>query len=114
MVIGDLASSKLKRLFNGGTKQTAHMTSLETNFPAEDIAVDLDVFLAAYYVDVDGDNKRDLIVTPNDINSGESENHVWLYKNTGSDAAPTFKFIKDNRSLSIYMYTRFEFRYRSS
>jgi hypothetical protein len=96
LVIGDLASSKLKRLFNGGTKQTAHMTSLETNFPAEDIAVDLDVFLAAYYVDVDGDNKRDLIVTPNDINSGESENHVWLYKNTGSDAAPTFKFIKDN------------------
>jgi len=96
LVIGDLASSKLKRLFNGGTKQTAHMTSLETNFPAEDIAVDLDVFLAAYYVDVDGDNKRDLIVTPNDINSGESENHVWLYKNTGSDAAPTFKFIKDD------------------
>ncbi|MFZ1558428.1 MAG: T9SS type A sorting domain-containing protein [Saprospiraceae bacterium] len=96
LVIGDLASSKLKRLFNGGTKQTAHMTSLETNFPAEDIAVDLDVFLAAYYVDVDGDNKRDLIVTPNDINSGESENHVWLYKNIGSDAAPTFKFIKDD------------------
>ena len=96
LVIGDLASSKLKRLFNGGTKQTAHMTSLETNFPAEDIAVDLDVFLGAYYVDVDGDHIRDLVVTPNDVNSGESENHVWLYKNTGSDNSPIFKFIKDD------------------
>jgi len=96
LLIGDLASSKLKRLYNGGTKQTAHMTSVELNFPAEDVSVNLDVFLAAYYVDVDGDNKRDLIVTPNDINSGESENHVWLYKNTGSDSAPVFKFIKDD------------------
>lgn len=96
LVIGDLASSKLKRLFNGGTKQTAFITKVEQNFPTEDIAVNLDVFLAAYYVDVDGDNIRDLVVTPNDISSGESENHVWLYKNTGSDKSPVFKFIKDD------------------
>ena len=96
LVIGDLASSKLKRLFNGGTKQTAFITKVEQNFPTEDIAVNLDVFLAAYYVDVDGDNIRDLVVTPNDISSGESENHVWLYKNTGSDKSTVFKFIKDD------------------
>jgi len=96
LVIGDLASSKLKRLFNGGTKQTAFITKVEQNFPTEDIAVNLDVFLAAHYVDVDGDNIRDLVVTPNDISSGESENHVWLYKNTGSDKSPVFKFIKDD------------------
>jgi len=96
VIIGDLASSKLKRLFNGGSNMLALMTRLETNFPPDDITLDLDVFLAAYYVDVDGDNIRDLIVTPNDVNSGQSEKHVWLYKNTGTDSAPVFKFTKDN------------------
>ncbi|MEY3421794.1 MAG: hypothetical protein RIR48_2094 [Bacteroidota bacterium] len=96
IIIGDIGSSKLSRLFNGGTLATAHMTKLESNFPSDDIPANIDYFLGAYYVDVDADGKRELIVTPNEINSAESENHVWLYKNTGTDSAPVFRFFKNN------------------
>ncbi len=96
MILADIGSSKLNRLFNGGTPSNAYMTKLESNFPSDDIPVNLDYFLGAFYVDVDGDEKRDLIVTPNEINAAESQNHVWLYKNTGTDGAPIFKFVKNN------------------
>ncbi|MFZ1455439.1 MAG: T9SS type A sorting domain-containing protein [Saprospiraceae bacterium] len=96
IIIGDIGSSKLTRLFNGGSLANAHMTKLENNFPALDIPANLDYFLGVYYVDVDADGKRELIVTPNEINSAESENHVWLYKNVGTDSAPDFKFFKNN------------------
>lgn len=94
LILGDLASSKLKRLINGGAKDLALITSVENNFPVDDIPVYLDVFLASYYADTDGDNIRDLIVTPNDINSGESDQHVLLYKNHGTDIHPVFKLRK--------------------
>jgi hypothetical protein len=63
---------------------------------SDDIPANIDYFLGAYYVDVDADGKRELIITPNEINSAESENHVWLYKNTGTDSAPVFRFFKNN------------------
>ncbi|MFZ1751636.1 MAG: VCBS repeat-containing protein, partial [Saprospiraceae bacterium] len=96
LLIGDLASSRIKKLTNGGTATQALMSKIDATFPSEDLPIFLDLFLAAYYVDVDGDNIRDLVVCPNDINSGETENHLWLYINTGTDAAPIFKFRKNN------------------
>ena len=96
IIIGDIGSSKLSRMFNGGTLATAHMTKLENNFPSDDVPANLDYFLGVYYVDVDADGKRELIITPNEINSAESENHVWLYKNAGTDSAPVFRFFKNN------------------
>ena len=104
LVIGDIGSSKLIRLYNGGTKSIAHVTSQELNFPKEDMLVDLDFFLGAYFVDVDDDGKRDLIVTPNEINSGESSNHIWLYLNTGTDSAPIFKLTKKNFLLDEMLF----------
>lgn len=96
IILGDIGSPKLTRLINGGTQENAYMTKLESNFPENDVPVNLDYFVGAYYVDVDADGKRDLIVTPNEMNSAESENHVWLYKNVGSDNAPIFRFVKNN------------------
>lgn len=96
IILGDIGSPKSTRLINGGTQENAYMTKLESNFPENDVPVNLDYFVGAYYVDVDADGKRDLIVTPNEMNSAESENHVWLYKNVGSDNAPIFRFLKNN------------------
>lgn len=96
LLIGDLGSSRMKLLFNGGTKENAYITSFDQTFPKDDNPVFMDIFLAAYHVDVDGDGDRDIIITTNNENSGESENHIWLYKNIGSDDAPQFKFEKKN------------------
>ncbi len=96
MIIGDLGSSKLKKLINRGTKSNAWVRELEINFPADDIPVDLEYFLAAYFVDVDDDGKRDLIIAPNEINSAENSDHIWMYTNIGTDANPKFKLVQKN------------------
>ena len=94
LILGDIDSPKLARLINGGTKENAWMKGLELDFPIDDVPVDLGYFVSAFYVDVDGDDIRDLIVAPNDISIGENRNHIWLYKNIGTDISPVFNLVK--------------------
>jgi hypothetical protein len=52
-------------------------------------------FPCAYYVDADGDNKKDLLVTPNSFGS-ENYKSVWLYRNASSTNTVNFQFVKNN------------------
>lgn len=104
LLIGDIASSYMKLLINGGTSQQAYITSLKDRFPDDETPVFLDVFLSAFYVDVDADGRRDLIITPNDVNNQESENHVWLYLNEGTDVKPLFRLEKKNFLVDEMLY----------
>lgn len=94
LIIGDLASQRIKLLTNGGTASQPFITSLDATFPTYNTPANMDIFLAAYFVDANADGRRDLIVTPNDINSGENQEHVWLYLNKGTDETPVFKLEK--------------------
>lgn len=96
LLIGDLASSRIKKLVNGGDRNKAFITSYETNFPNGENPVYIDIFLAAFYVDVDDDGKRDLIVCPNDAGNGETQEHIWFYRNTGEDNNPQFTLVTKN------------------
>ena len=90
LLLGDLTNEYIKLLVNHGTAQKAWMNSVDHTFPSTDQAAHMQVFLAAYHVDVNNDGKRDLIVTPNDRNDSERKNHIWLYMNHSQDAAPVF------------------------
>ncbi|MCZ2101408.1 MAG: T9SS type A sorting domain-containing protein [Chitinophagales bacterium] len=94
LLLGDIDSPRLVKLTNGGSPENAWMREIEMNFPVDDVPVDLGYFISAFYVDANGDGKRDLIVTPNDVSIGENNNHIWLYLNNGSDAAPIFNLNK--------------------
>lgn len=50
---------------------------------------------AAFHVDVDGDNKRDLLVSPNSPNTSENYRCIQYYKNLGTDKLPSFKYQSD-------------------
>lgn len=58
----------------------------------------MQVFLAAFSVDVNNDGKNDLIICPNDRNDSERTNHIWLYLNEGSSTIPDYK-LKQNHFL---------------
>jgi len=90
LLIGDVSFGNLIMLQNGGTPDEALITGADENFPSYDVPVNLPVFPAAFYLDVNNDGKNDLIATINERNNATSQNHVWLYQNTGTAQNPVF------------------------
>ncbi|MBL7827584.1 MAG: T9SS type A sorting domain-containing protein [Saprospiraceae bacterium] len=84
IVLGDVSFSCLNFLNNGGNPNKAWMTSQDIAYPSSNIPVDLAVFPAAFYLDLDNDGKNDMIVAPNNPTIGEDRKNVWFYKNTAS------------------------------
>ncbi|MEL7222898.1 MAG: VCBS repeat-containing protein, partial [Bacteroidota bacterium] len=70
LILGDLSFPNLNMSTNAGSCGNAWMNEQDLNFPSYDLAVDLPIFPAAFYVDIDGDNIRDLVAAPNPGNNG--------------------------------------------
>lgn len=96
LLLGDISYTNLVGLFNGGSVNNALMVQEDTLFPSYNVSVDLPIFPAAFYVDVDRDGRRDLIVTPNANSLSHDFRSMWYYRNTGTDAAPVFQFQQQN------------------
>ncbi len=100
LLLGDVGYNSLIFLKNGGDKSNAWMTLKERDFPQYDIPVNLDVFVAAYYLDIDQDGKKDLIVAPNteydELNPPQNIENVHFYKNVGTGDSVKFKYIRNN------------------
>lgn len=91
IILGDLSFSNLNLLTNGGNKDTAHLTAQEIFFPINSISANIEIFPAAFYVDVNNDGAKDLVAAPNILgNSKNLEN--WYYKNTGTANFPVFTY----------------------
>ncbi len=96
LLLSDLSNPHLTALTNGGSTTHAVMTSKDTLFPSYNVTVNMQQFLGASHVDVDGDGKRDLIVAPNSPTDAEDAHGTWYYRNTGTDAAPHFEFQRND------------------
>lgn len=103
LVIGNAGYDNLTQLINGrkqfATKQDT-MISYDLLFPSYDVPAANAIFPSAFYLDVDNDNVRDLIVSVNAISKldfvfGET-NHLLYYKNTGTDNRPVFDRIQSD------------------
>ena len=98
IVLGDVEFSHLTLLINGGTVPNTNsaMISQDPAFPSNDVTVDLFEFLGAFFVDIDNDQIRDLLVSPNLKEGGMDYASNWLYKNTGADNQPVFELNAKN------------------
>lgn len=98
LIIGDASFTNLNLLINGGTavNTDSPMISVEPNFPSNTTPVNVQLFPAAFYVDVDFDGVKDLIVAPNAKNISFNEKSVLFYKNLGSNTLPNFIYITNN------------------
>ncbi len=94
LIIGDVAFSNLNLLINGGAAPNTNslMISDDVNFPSNTTPVNMQVFPAAYLVDTDFDDVKDLVVAPNAKNASENETSCMKYKNTGSNTVSNFVF----------------------
>ena len=92
LIVGDFAYPKLHAMTNGGSLAHAHMATVDSTFPNYDVEVNIQNFVAPFFLDIDGDGKRDLVTCPNSTNQSENAQSVWYYRNTGTDSSPIFTF----------------------
>jgi len=90
LLLGDIGFNNVVGLINGGTVESGLMTSSDTLFPSYDIPVDLALFPSSYFLDIDNDDRRDLVVSPNAQSLAQNAKSMWYYRNTGTDAVPVF------------------------
>lgn len=90
LILGDLSFPNLNMSTNANGCEEAWMNEQDIQFPSYDTPLDLPIFPAAFYVDVDGDQIRDLIGAPNIGSNGVDHENVWYYKNEGQDDNPNF------------------------
>lgn len=92
LILGDISFTNLVLLINGGTAPNTDspMISQDPFFPSNTTAVDIQIFPAGFYVDVDFDNVKDLVVGSNARNISENETSIRFYKNIGTNTQPNF------------------------
>jgi hypothetical protein len=95
LLVGDLTNEHMVYLNNGGSKDQACIVDQDITFPSYDSPIEMFVFNAAFYLDVNNDGKRDLIATTNN-RDGRNFEHIWLYINEGEDDAPIFSLTRRN------------------
>ena len=102
LLLGDVSFPSITLLINGKSEYSWRkdsMISQTHNFPVNTKAVSIRNMPAMFYIDVNNDGKRDLILSPMDesiIDTFENLNQVWLYINKGKDNAPDFEYKKNN------------------
>lgn len=93
--IGDVSFNNVVQLTNTPVDGEDRMTSKNMNYPTA-FPVDLPVFPAVYFIDVNYDGATDMVVSPNMGNGSDPKNSAWYYKNLGSNENPNFVFNKKN------------------
>ncbi|MDD5571936.1 MAG: T9SS type A sorting domain-containing protein [Bacteroidales bacterium] len=92
VIIGDIASTNITSLINGGNIGNDSMITQDANFPSYDTSLKMVSYPGIFYLDVDNDSLKDLIVSPNDYTVSENFKSIWFYKNTGTNNQPVFDF----------------------
>ncbi len=96
LVLGDVAFPNLTLLTNGGTAPNTDspMISADNAFPSNTTPLELHLFPASFYVDVDFDGVKDLIVSGNAKNISQNVKSIYFYKNYGTNSLPNFVFVQ--------------------
>jgi hypothetical protein len=94
LILGDVAFGNLNLLINGGAvvNTNSDMVSVDPLFPSNTLPVNIEIFPAGFYVDVDFDGLKDLIVGTNAKNVSANETSILFYKNTGTNDQPNFVY----------------------
>jgi hypothetical protein len=91
LIVGDFGPPFLIAGYNTGTRTIAHIdpATAQSPYPPSAPAIMPD-FPAAFYEDVTGDGKPDLLVANNDGLAGTDRHSVWLYPNVGRVDSPAW------------------------
>jgi hypothetical protein len=100
VLFSEASCNQLYLLRNTGTVANAVVAS--SSFFPQNSPVNFELFPGAYFEDVDFDNVKDLVVSPNiylndfPANFPDLKQSNWFYKNTGTNTSPNFSFVKSS------------------
>ncbi|MCB0568122.1 MAG: T9SS type A sorting domain-containing protein [Phaeodactylibacter sp.] len=92
LVLGDVSFDSVNFLHNGGSCNLAWVDAQDPTFPSYDIPVNLPVFPATFYLDVNNDGKKDFLAAPNANNISENHEVLWYYQNVNTAQEPVFEY----------------------
>jgi hypothetical protein len=80
---------------NTGTPQNANLILTDDSFPSYNVPAYMPNYESSFYLDVNNDNKKDLLVAAHLPNS-ENINNVEYYENTATTGMNNFNFVTHN------------------
>ncbi len=92
LLVGDIGSSQITLLINGGSTAKAFVTQIQESFPAAGKSVSLPIFPLISKVDLNADGLPDLIFSPGDIYNSENRKVSWYYEQQSTSNEPKFAF----------------------
>ncbi len=96
IILGDISFPNMTMLMNGYNSDTALMVAKDLDFPSYDVPIRMNIFPISFYLDVNNDNKKDLLIAPNEPNASENIFCSQLYENQTSNEYPSFQYIQDD------------------
>ena len=104
---GDVSYTNLIALYNDRLHNSLHHDSVSSQdllFPSNTTPANFIYQPAAYYVDINNDNKKELLCTTNNGVSVKSVNNVWVYTNSSTTSTPVFNY-QGNNNFPLYQET---------
>lgn len=94
LIMSDVTESTMAAfLMENSTESRDSVVTVDYTFPANFLnteAAVLDIFPAGFYLDVNHDGIKDLIISPNSAAESSDRNSALLYTNTGQNDLPNF------------------------
>lgn len=96
IIVSDISCQTVSVITNGGNATDAIGTEKTHDFPSQENAINLNVFPTPFFVDVNNDGKKDMLVSPNVGAAAENTQSVWYYKNIGTNTLPVFNKVQND------------------
>lgn len=100
VLVGDVAYTTMVFGKNNGSPSAADITMSDPIFPNYDSTINLNIFPTAYSCDINNDNLKDLIISPNATTSvgvaSTDIGNIWYYRNEGPIGNQQFHLVDDS------------------
>ena len=97
LLLADMGYPNMVRLKNGGDPNAANMISVDYHYAGNGSKeIEIPTFPASFFIDINNNGRKDLIVSSNQLDGGIDTGNIWFYDNFGADNNPNFEFVSEN------------------
>lgn len=98
LLVGDVGYSNLVYAENFGNQvnENSSLINAQSIFPTNTIPINVDRFPAGYWLDINNDGVKDLVVSPNTDLASNNASATWYYQNFGSEGNPVLNHISSS------------------